>query len=130
MTKTSLAPPYSILFLSDPGGADEVPADTGAAPVCATQSCVSVWTKLEIDGETQVDIGSAIERLQSHLMFDGYLETPTGKLSVTTAELKEVLREEVGSTITRLQIWSDDKERPGRIQFKIIDEGEGAQNAS
>ena len=47
---------HGVLFLTDPYAEPEFPADTGAAPVTATQSCVAFWVSHYVDGEAEVTL--------------------------------------------------------------------------
>jgi hypothetical protein len=52
--RARLSPPNSILFVVT-GEAPEVPGQTGDL-VSATDTCVSIGTLMEFDGETEIEI--------------------------------------------------------------------------
>jgi hypothetical protein len=57
---TRIAPPNSLVFISDPDGG-QAPIPVRGARILSTPSCISVGCQCEIDGDTQIKIGGAAE---------------------------------------------------------------------
>ena len=59
MQSVKLAPPYSILFVTDPSSRYDNPVTwtRGSTALSATPSVVAIGTLAEMDGETEVRLG-------------------------------------------------------------------------
>ena len=85
-----IAPPYSLIFVSDvDGGAS--PECTGGKSLWATPSCIAVG------------------------VFDGVLETPSKAVIISTAEHETVMNANVPTQSTRVRIWTNHPTEPDRI---------------
>jgi hypothetical protein len=122
--QATVAPIYSIIFVMDMT-AGVIPNEMGGKLVAATSSCVAVGTLAEVDGETTITITDEeipAERGEE-TFFEGYLDTPSKKISVCTA-LEEVLIEvDVPSIKIGLKIIANHPSEPDRITI-IIHYGE------
>jgi hypothetical protein len=112
---TSIAPPNSLLFISDvDGGAPPRPVRGGR--ILATESCVSIACFPSIDGETSISLGPSREvDPGTPPAFDGILETPTRSIVVSTVENKAVLREDVQNSTCRVRVWVNKVSMPDQI---------------
>lgn len=116
MKKTiRFAPPNITIFVSDASGGI-VPDFVDGKLVLSTDTMVSVGCLPDVDGETTITLGSSaeVEPIQE-LVFDGLLETPTGKLVVSTVEDDEVVGTDVPSPETRVRIWTNRLSFPDEI---------------
>jgi hypothetical protein len=79
-TEVSIAPPNSVIFISDPTQNVEIPGDIGSTLVGVTPSCVSIGTTAEMDGRTTIRLGSDDPEIEAEVVFDGHLQTtrPSG----------------------------------------------------
>jgi hypothetical protein len=113
--KKSLAPPNSIIFIADPIGQYQVPADPGAALVTATSSCIGVGTLAEMDGETTISLNGEFVIPRGNLVFDGMLETPSLRIAVIDSEGNPLLAMPVRNGVTSVKIWVNDQSEPDSI---------------
>jgi hypothetical protein len=110
-----IAPPNSLLFVSDPNGGS-TPAITGNDMIWATTSCVAIGCLAFMDGETDVTLGRGTEVDPGMTpVFDGILDTPSRAVVVGTSERKNVLRSTTESTNTRIRIWTNRRIEPARV---------------
>jgi len=112
---TKVAPPNSLLFISDPSR-ESVPDFEEGKLILATASCVSVGCLMYLDGDTEVAVGSPDEvAFGAAPAFDGMLETPNRSVIVSTVEWKVVLHSSVPNTKTRIRIWVNHPTEPDKI---------------
>jgi hypothetical protein len=110
-----VAPPNSLLFISDPNGGVG-PEYVKGKLVLATSTCISVGCRAFIDGETQVFLGSASELDPGRPpAFDGMIETPNRKVVVSTVEHETILEILVPGTRTHVRIWVDHPTEPDNV---------------
>ena len=111
----SIAPPNSIIFISDPTQRVEIPSDVGSNLVAATPSCVSIGTLAEMDGVTKIQLGRDAPDIEAGLVFDGDLQTPGYKVAVSDIHAVSILTMDVPSATTRLKVWANDSMEPDLI---------------
>ncbi|GLK55184.1 hypothetical protein JOD31_000106 [Methylopila capsulata] len=110
----SIAPPYSLLFISDPNLGEE-PEQNGAH-LLWTDTVISITCHDEYDGETSITLGDDADVAPERpAVADRYILTPSGEVVVTTVELAVVLRATVPSTRTRVRIWENHPTEPDDI---------------
>jgi len=112
---TRIAPPNSLLFVSDSdGGIPPVPIR--GAHILATASCVSIACYPWIDGETVVTLGPSTEVDPGKPpAFDGQLETPNRMIMISTVEGKPILQEAVPETTTHVRAWVNNSSMPDEV---------------
>ncbi len=92
-----LAVPNSIVFLYDQRCADvAIPGYDPNQLTAATNTCVSVATLPEMDGETTISLIESESDATFPLVFDGELNTPKGSLSVNTSAADGLLSTQLG----------------------------------
>jgi hypothetical protein len=110
-----VAPPNSLLFISDPDGG-KAPDPIRGALILSTPSCISVACLMWQDGETEVTVGSIREVQSSRAaVFEGTLETPNRAVVVSTVEGDTVVRVSVPETRTRVRIWVNRAREPDKV---------------
>jgi hypothetical protein len=76
-TSIRIAPPYSLLFISDQDGGKTPEITRGGPRIWSTASCIAVGCLAFMDGETEVTLGVATDVDPGvQPTFDGLLETP------------------------------------------------------
>jgi len=114
-SSVKIAPPNSLLFISDTDGGNP-PLPVRGAHILATESCVSVACYPWIDGETTVRLGPSREVDPGKpAAFDGQLETPNRTIVISTVEGKSILKEDVDQATTHVQAWVNDSSMPHKI---------------
>jgi hypothetical protein len=112
----SVHPINSVLFISD--------TDCGTVPIMpnrdatawSTESCVSFRCYPEQDGPTEINLGPVRDVDPGGVpVFNGEIETPTGKLLVWTVDDETVLEAAAPGPRTRLRIWMDDLRWPEQV---------------
>lgn len=115
---SAVTPQHSIVFIADMDSDVEVPADTSAATVTFTDSCVAVWTLPEDEGPTTVCISDS-EASDLIVVFDGSIRAPNGLLSIHTSDHEVILSCGVPRGTVPAKVLVDDLQYPGRIALVI-----------
>ena len=115
--RVTIAPPYSILFISGPEDFDtpDIRPESEVS-IWSTPTCIAFGCRMFQDGETEITLAAAADvHTDLILRFDGRLETPSGQLDVSTAEDEPVISTRVESVKTRVWIWSDHPSEPDHV---------------
>src|SRR5215212_8807641 len=108
-------PVNSILFVAGPDGGDP-PTPVRGPMVLSTPSCISIRCFPEQDGPTEVTLGPAVDVRSDGLpVYDGELETPTGKIVISTVEGETVLQADVPNVRSRVCVWLSHPQWPERL---------------
>ena len=109
----------AILFLLDFSNRDvEVPGYIPGVATAASDSCVSVSTKPQVDGEVTIRLArafSASAKSRCQQVFSGMISTPSRMLAVVTSEFEKVLEIEVTADIADVRISLDDPANAGLV---------------
>jgi hypothetical protein len=108
---------HSIVFISDPASRFLLPSGIGDHLVAANKSCVSITTMIPSDGETTIELAVSISNPVGKLVFEGELETPGRKITVSGYDTVPVLSMDVREPVTPLKIWANDDREPNYIQI-------------
>jgi len=115
MRSVKMAPPNSLLFVSDVDGG-QAPLPVLGAQILATGSCLSIACYPWIDGETTVTLGPSSEvDPGTPPAFDGELETPSRTIVISTVDQKTVLSDNVAGTKTRVRAWVNRPSMPDQV---------------
>lgn len=121
--KIKEAIPNAIILFYDPGNEDFILAEWSSTKSYeATDSCISVATLPDIDGETTIEILNAKQKIDTRnmvLAYEGRLETPTGKVSVSTSHSLDVIGMDVLSNTCLVQVWINRLMDPDHIIFVV-----------
>ncbi len=106
MIKTKkYAPENSIVFISD-NLQSMPPEHVWGNMINYNRTSVSVGCYPEIDGETEFQLGRALEvSTDFDQVFDGTIETPNRTLIISTVEGTILLEDEVPEMETRVRVW-------------------------
>jgi len=114
-SSVKIAPPNSLLFISDTDGGNP-PLPVRGAHILATESCVSIACYPWIDGETTVTLGPSREVDPGKpAAFDGQLETPNRTIVISTVEGNPILKEGVSETTTHVRAWVNNPSMPDEV---------------
>lgn len=118
--------PNAIIFLSDPGNKHpDPPKWKDDKPYEANENCVSVGTLHGIEGSTDIElinIDMSKSFPQMINIYSGKLRTPTGKLSVDTSEVLDVLSCQISGTSCFVRVWTNRFLEPDCIIFAFDDQ--------
>src|SRR5580698_11144109 len=79
-----VAPPYSVVLISDSGGG-KIPDVMRGRLIVATDSCVAVGCLSEVDGQTEFVLGASAEVNPGEPpTFEGKLGTPRRRLEISS----------------------------------------------
>lgn len=115
-----VVPPNSLILVEDSNGGD-IPTSMNRSLVAATNSCIAVGCRTEVDGETEINFEhcSNIDT-GDQLEFEGLLQTPSRKIVVRTTHGVTLLEMPVAATETKLRIWANDPNEPDRLTIGIM----------
>jgi hypothetical protein len=113
-----IAPPYSILFISDRDLGE--PLEPSREPLQWSDTAVRISCLNEQDGSTTIVLGHVSEvGLTSPPAFNGEIKTPNKQIVVSTALLETVLAIDVSRRNTRIWIWRNHPTEPDEIVVGI-----------
>lgn len=112
----TLAVPHGVVFIYDPTMTNiAVPPDTGAAPLLATSTCVSVWTLHEVDGETTITLTSAYYGDDCELVFRGVIETNGRRVAINDSSGEALLDTRLSNSRPEIEIYANDPTTPTKL---------------
>lgn len=115
-----IAPRNSQIVIADPNAKIDVPQWQESKPFLATPSCILFFCLCEIDGETEITLGTAREVDPGMPpVFEGYLLTPSKTLAIETVVREPILRTATSDVRTKLLIWSNALKEPTKIWVGI-----------
>lgn len=107
---------HPVLFVFDMSNPEVVVPEIGADfQVASSLSCITVRVMPAVDGEVRVSLSSQLPPQTEHRriqIFAGELMAPSSVLSVSTAEMDEILSLNVGSSPISMVIYVDELAHP------------------
>jgi hypothetical protein len=111
---------HPVIFFCDPENAGlAAPSLEGAQPVWSTPSCVAVRARHHVDGAVRIVLSSAEPEERMHQVFNGEIECPSRRLSVTSASQQNLLSALLLKDTARVRVWTDDLQWPSIIAIQI-----------
>ena len=118
-TTLRITPMNSMLFLSDPDGG-EPPIPVWGAKILSTPSCISFACNPEVDGPTEISLGTRQEvDPKTPAVFEGDLDTPHRAVIVSTVDKETVVRMDVPGTRTHVCIWYNHPRWPEKVTIGL-----------
>jgi hypothetical protein len=123
MQSRQYLPAHPIVFVMDfSNDAVEVPQYDPEHVAASSNTCVSVRTIADVDGEVTVFLAdrppSDAEGLGRHVLTGG-IQVPSGAVAVVTSENEKLLERSIGKKTVELQVFVDDEEHPARVWFFV-----------
>jgi hypothetical protein len=88
--------------------------------VMGTEDCILIGCLCEVDGETEFLLADLDELHESStLVYDGLLNTPSLRLTLSTSQDEVVLESPVSTRRTWVRIWANDPSEPNRVAIGI-----------
>lgn len=118
--RTAIAPPNSVLIVGDPA-IGVIPASYEGQPVEAFETAIAVGTLMEFDGETEVQLASALDGDPPPIhvkRWQGPLRT-AGEIGVTTVG-GDVLLRVPAARQSVVSIWTNDPTEPDSVWVKVL----------
>jgi hypothetical protein len=113
--KRRVVPPHSLILISELGRG-EVPDSMNGSLIAATASCIAVGCRSEVEGETEITLGSISEvGLSTPASFSGILATPRKSVALQTIFNESIIEFAVPSEQTLVSIWVNDANEPDEI---------------
>jgi hypothetical protein len=121
MRKTvAVRPQYSLIVICDPTAKVNVPDWPYGASLAASDSCILCGCYPEVDGPTQVTLGTIEDvRPSGPQVFEGTLKTPGFKIALETAEGDSILDMPTKMAETRVRIWANRDRAPNDLVVGI-----------
>lgn len=112
---TRIAPPNSILLIMD-YASGVIPKSMNGKMIVATESCIALGCRAEMDGETLIVLGKASEVDPGRAVaFDAKIATPSGRLVVRSALNQTILEMPVATKSTTVRVWVNDTMEPDEV---------------
>jgi len=112
---------HGIVFILDPRNKEvQIPEYVKNELVAATDSCISVVTQAEVDGEVEITLAFS-EAAPSDLIHiaRGNIRVPHGTLAVDTADEGILFERDVPKGRATVSIWVDDMKHPMRVFINV-----------
>lgn len=109
-------PPYSVVFVGD--RESSVPATTAGSLVSATNTCLAIGTRSDVDGPTRVrliDATDEVADVPQVKAFDGTLAAKSHELTIASVDGHVYLRRELDDPSIGLKVYVDDETEPTDI---------------
>ena len=121
MNSIFVSPPNAILFVLDPTNKNAVvPPYIDGEIVAVTDTCVSVGTQADVDGEVEISMSlSGVVPIDLNKVLSRNILVPGGKIAVVTSEFQKVLELDVPAGSAYVSIWVDDLRNPARVFINI-----------
>lgn len=113
-------PPYSVVVVGDRNAT--VPSAMAGRVVSATDTCLAVSTRSEVDGPTRIrliDATDAVVDLPRNVAFQGELRVNSHELTIASVDGEVYLRGEVDDTSVGVNIFVDDDAEPADISVVL-----------
>jgi hypothetical protein len=119
VSSAKIAPPHSVVLVTDPGET-AIPKSMRGSVIAATDSCIAIGCRAEVDGETEFTLGASRDvDPGDRPAFTGELKTPNRRLTVRTVLGRTILEASVSQAQTPIRIWLNDAEEPDRVVVGI-----------
>lgn len=121
MGRAILSPPNAILFVLDPTNNDTIiPSYTDGELTAATNTCISVGTQADVDGDTEVSLETtSVAPSGLQRIFRGVISVPGGTVAVVTSQFQRVLEANVRASAVEISVWADDLRNPARVAVGV-----------
>lgn len=117
--KITVSPVNSLLFIED-ASRGTPPEPVWGAMILSTPSFISFACFPEIDGPTEITIGSSNEIEPGPLLvFEGNLETPSRKIIISGVEIECFLSLDVAHQETKVRIWYSHPKWPDKVTISV-----------
>ncbi len=117
--ESTLFVPNAIIFLYDVTNNDvQIPEYIDDVLISFNETCISVGTQADVDGEVALKLSSQITMTDKSLynkVFNGSIKTPGKTLSISTSEEEGFISIDVVGQQTKVSIWTDDLNYPSIV---------------
>ncbi len=111
MNKTMFVPNGVVFFFDDNHPDVIIPMHDDGYIVDASNSSVSIFTKIDVDGEVFVELANQIsDSMKKNLqhVFEGAIDVPGRKVAMFTSVEDVIMEVDVADTKAKLSVWVDD----------------------
>jgi hypothetical protein len=118
MMNATFSPPHPIVFVFDfSNDAMTVPEFVHGRLTASNESCVSVMTIADVDGDVTVGLAPSASELPAgkREVYRGSLRTPGKKLAIVTSQNEKLVEIDVDSDCTGIVITVDDEQHPSEV---------------
>jgi hypothetical protein len=123
--------PHGIVFVLDPANKSTVvPPHDPASATASNETCVSIKTVPEVDGEVLIKLGRPLNDADARgctQVFRGVISTPSGKLAIVTSAYEKVLMVDVPTKVTPITVSVDEPSSPGIVCVNVGEASRGHQ---
>ncbi len=112
-------PAGSFVVITDDLYAEMPEFEDGPKRIWANQWSVGVGTVVDVDGETHLQISDTELQTELPLVFDGFIEAPNGRVTVSDAHLTEFGAVPVGGPKARIRVWTNHPSEPDQILVAV-----------
>lgn len=118
-TTVRTSPPNAVILIEDSLGGD-IPTSMNLGLVVATNSCIAVGCRADIDGETEIAFTGFDDSQQGDVVFEGRLQVKSRELVIRTVLGETLLKVPVEEDSLRLRIRANEPREPDRLSISLI----------
>lgn len=130
MKTLTFTPPHPIIFISDYDNLDaEMPEYTPGSITSATDTCISVGTIADVDGDVTVTLSQVTpdEILTSYVeVFSGDIDCPNHEVAIINSHDEKLLSAVFDGTLIHVRVFVDDDVHPEKVWVEAQDVDEHA----
>lgn len=104
--RVQVALEHGIMFLYDPYADTEIPKDTGAAPITATENCVCFQVASYVDGNADVILSDLPLTDVPQENFSSRIDTPSKHISLTDVPVNYYTILKLQNNFANIKIWN------------------------
>ncbi|WP_454725511.1 MULTISPECIES: hypothetical protein [Cupriavidus] len=110
---------HPVIFVFDMRNDEIIVPEIGDEfQVSSNSTCIAIRVMSDADGDVEISLElqqpSLIKRERIEV-FSGKIDSPSGSISISSAEMDEVLRLEVGKKTTNIHAYVDEVAHPGKV---------------
>lgn len=113
--------PNGIVLVLDYGSSD-IPESMGGSLIATTPTCVAVGALNEQFGSTELVLADHIDEVDqtnTHILFDGQIECPSGEISLVSALDEKLLSMPLNGTSVRVRVFVNDDIEPDKVAIVL-----------
>lgn len=110
---------HPVIFIFDMSNDEVIVPELGYEfQVSSNDNCIAIRVISDTDGDVEISLElqqpSSVKRERNEI-FCGKVASPSGSISISSSEMDEVLRLEVGAKITSIHVYIDDIADPVKV---------------
>src|SRR5688572_23305269 len=116
----TIRPPGSFVVVTDDEYTDMPDFVDSKNRIWSNRWCIGIGTRCDADGETRLHVSDQEREVSGNLAYDGYIESPSRKVTVSDAYLNEFACVYVQGNKAHVKVYTDHPSEPDEIYIMIL----------